>query len=1086
LKEKEERDFTSSHTRVTEAITQVKILKMDSFKPVIVDSKISSEDAKSKGKIECKKCRQVFSNMSYFRIHQKSKTPCYTRNEFDGRYHCDDCNSKFTKSVNLATHRKNFHPLKARLDEQEKKSHFIGGSVLFSPILGSEKREKKYGKICYPCQENVTTRKSKGKKRKSINKDKKTCGKKMRLFSESEMETSEESDSERSVNEKSGGENHCSHISYSKEEARRHRMKHKIENIHKEKDGLFGFKLTKSAHDRLIQNFTYLLPPNMTCLKSATTLLTLMLGRFLDAKLKELKCMKIAVCLTTSFVQLSGVHPEEENQCLEDNLIKKRIVVDTRAPTISNISLSSTIDKIVEDTFQFIEENVDKMTESGSGWVIEEISYLTVDLIEVPPLSGRCQLHPVVYDKKKGLSSCDHKNETILGFEDKLAGDESDERLKCCFHLALARHFVGVKGEKNPSLLKDFIKQNFLKSGVKNFPIQIKDIPFFEEAHKDTLGMSINVVYQDEENMIYPLLASSQIEKVGSKKLICLLLTYATNEEDKPEGHYSYLENPEKKLALRRRDSGGTHTDVTYICFNCFNRCYRKETYEKHVAWCHLRDGQIMEMPKPGEKIKFDKQSATFKLGFIICFDFESLQKTPSNGECSCSEEVKNETNRNISREELEDEALRSVLNSDGSTRKSPQKAKVCQHKTKIIAEHEPFAYSLLVTDRAGLVYKKKTYAGKNAALHFLRQLLALEEELSELLELECATPMIYSPNTEELFNQGKLSCHICHKIFEDIREIVRDHDHITGEFIGHAHSICNLHRKEAHKIPVFCHNFSGYDSHFLMQAVSQLKEEIEISAIPLNTQKFKVLYINNLVLLDSAAFLGASLSSLVDTLCVSDHDFNIIRQWNKLRIEATSEDKEEFLPICPKKLKKVQQKGIYPYSFATSIDKLKNQRTLPDKKEFFNILSNSNISDEEYLQAQEVYKMFNCSNMMDYTILYLETDTYLLSEVVNQLRDSIYDQYGLDLAHYISLPQLTKDLFLKSSGVEMELISDCDMINLIQSNIRGGLSFVNWRLAENPQETREKDTTKEDKESSSQQEQSILYLDANNLYGWR
>jgi len=1051
----------------------------------------NDKDSEQKKKIICKKCCQVFSNISYFRIHQNSKTPCYKKSEFDGRYYCDDCDSKFTKSVNLAKHRKNFHPLKAELDEQEKKLFFTAGALLSSSSPSADDASARNGRVVYPCQENNRLkRKNKSRKKKS--------GKRQKITNESESEYSS-SGNESEDSKYSGGSSHstshCTHISHTKEEARRHRMKHIIENLHKEKDskGLFGFRLTKSAHDRLIQNFTYLLPPNMSCLKSATTLLSSALNQFLHAKLRELKCMKIGVCLTSSFVQLSGIHPEEDGECLQADMIKKRIVVDTRAPTINNVILSSTISKNVEDIFRFIEENVDKMTECGSGWVIEELSYLTVDLVEVPPLSGSCQLHPVTYDKKRGLSSSTPKSssgecerEVILGCEEKSLSfydGENDPRLKCCFHLALARHFVGVKGEKNPQLLKNFIIKNFRKDVVKGFPIQVKDIPQFEQQHKDILPMSINIVYQDEEKMIYPLLSSSQVEKAGSPRLICLLLTYADNEHGELEGHYSYLENPEKKLALRRRDSGGTHTDSTYICFNCFNRCYRRETYEKHIEWCHLRDGQIMEMPMPGEKIKFDKKSATFKLGFIICFDFESLQKSSNKKDCSCSEEMKSETE--ISREELEDEALRSIMNSDGSARKTPLKAKVCHHKTKIIAEHEPFAYSLVVTDRAGLVYKKKTYAGKNAALHFLRQLLCLEEELLELLELECATPMIHSPNTETLFNQGKLACHICKKVFEDISEIVRDHDHITGEFIGHAHSICNLHRREAHKIPVFCHNFSGYDSHFLMQAVSQLKEEIEISAIPLNTQKFKVLYINNLILLDSTAFLGASLSSLVDTLCASNHAFNILQQWNKLRVKSPN-DNDGFLPICPKKLKKVQQKGIYPYSFATSIEKLTNQKSLPNKEEFFNILTNSNISDSEYSEAQETYELFECSNMMEYTILYLETDTYLLSEVVNQLRDSIYDQYGLDLAHYISLPQLTKDLFLKSSGIEMELISDCDMINLIQSNIRGGLSFVNWRLAENLQKEKSSVGDREEIDSSTCGDQSILYLDANNLYGWR
>merc|ERR1711954_289289 len=51
----------------------------------------------------------------------------------------------------------------------------------------------------------------------------------------------------------------------------------------------------------------------------------------------------------------------------------------------------------------------------------------------------------------------------------------------------------------------------------------------------------------------------------------------------------------------------------------------------------------------------------------------------------------------------------------------------------------------------------------------------------------------------------------------------VRDHDHWTGEFRGAAHSGCNIALRKIKKIPVFFHNLSGYDGHFIFESIPKL-----------------------------------------------------------------------------------------------------------------------------------------------------------------------------------------------------------------------------------------------------------------------
>ena len=59
----------------------------------------------------------------------------------------------------------------------------------------------------------------------------------------------------------------------------------------------------------------------------------------------------------------------------------------------------------------------------------------------------------------------------------------------------------------------------------------------------------------------------------------------------------------------------------------------------------------------------------------------------------------------------------------------------------------------------------------------------------------------------------------------KNYRDAVKDHCHMTGEFTGAAHSECNNKlriKPETMTIPVVFHNLRGYDTHHLMQAMSQ------------------------------------------------------------------------------------------------------------------------------------------------------------------------------------------------------------------------------------------------------------------------
>ena len=171
-------------------------------------------------------------------------------------------------------------------------------------------------------------------------------------------------------------------------------------------------------------------------------------------------------------------------------------------------------------------------------------------------------------------------------------------------------------------------------------------------------------------------------------------------------------------------------------------------------------------------------------------------------------------------------------------------------------------------------------------------------------------------------------------------------------------------------------------------------------------------------------------------------------------------------------------RKGFYPYEFIDSNEKL-NYNGLPPKENFYSKLSQTNISDDDYKHAQNVYNKLNCKSFLDYHLTYLKCDVLLLADVFENFRQTCLEYYKLDPANYVSAPGLAWDAMLLKTNIKLELIHDIKVLDIMERMKRGGLCFVgskrhvvaNNKYIENYDEKKESNY--------------IIYLDANNLYGW-
>lgn len=165
------------------------------------------------------------------------------------------------------------------------------------------------------------------------------------------------------------------------------------------------------------------------------------------------------------------------------------------------------------------------------------------------------------------------------------------------------------------------------------------------------------------------------------------------------------------------------------------------------------------------------------------------------------------------------------------------------------------------------------------------------------------------SDNEEEMFKAAEVY-HICGQQYTDKDIRVRDHCHVTGKYRGSVHQACNLKLRlnpNNVKIPKIFHNLRGYDAHFMMQEIGKIEKEknLSINCILNNMERYMAFMLGqHLVFNDSFQFMASSLDTLAANL-PSD------------KFKYTSQVFQD------EKLTLMQKKGVYPFNFMDSVEKL-------------------------------------------------------------------------------------------------------------------------------------------------------------------
>nr|DAC81368.1 TPA_asm: PolB [Orchesella springtail adintovirus] len=749
-----------------------------------------------------------------------------------------------------------------------------------------------------------------------------------------------------------------------------------------------------------------------------------------------------------------GLHPQMYQET-EDGVRHAFPYFNTKAEQTENP------ERIMEEYWKALHtfnKKIDDYVELGSGWILERINKLRINVYQIGALLGGGVHFPLPYVlSQKYYCLLNPRGEDNLCFKRAIIASE----------YVCGKHIPQSIRNRKRTLESNAFHQKYMNNNPINFdgltfPMTISQIKKFETQNPrfglnilcfDTTKNDINPctrlfdsdeqeAYDDEEGEEDDNFDPTNLPAVERQKYIHQVIRdntfpIAICKEQKEytidlllvvngtKAHYCLITN---LLGLLRLPHDKAH--LKHICRYCLNG-FSDLGYPLHVDNCAALGLQAVQYPEPGSELYFKNFSHTIPVPFIIYADFESLL-------------IK------------------------------------IQDPTKL-HKHRASGYGYAFIDNVEDTIDVEVYIAEsendNIAERMLAQLLALTDELlGKIREYEneaYAMAEISFTNIRKPSPNEK--CGFCGKVIFG-ETPVRHHQHYPPyTWLFYSHNSCNLNAKVRKEIVVFVHNLKGYDSHFLIKALQNQSLVQNIDVIGVSPNKFNYIKVNNkLVFKDSLNFFHASLDSIAKSL--DEKDFVYTKRFFARFLIERFKNKTTTFPDLLEMMTLLQRKNVYPYSYF-DCDAKYNETKLPPRKEFYNDLTEKPVSDADYKHAHRVMDLLQIKDLREYTKIYLLCDVCILADCFQTFRNMFLKNFGLEPAAYFSLPQLTWDLALKKSGVRLELITDPTMHVWMEDATRGGLCTSGdiRAAAANNKYMPDYDASKPST--------FISYLDKNNLY---
>lgn len=371
------------------------------------------------------------------------------------------------------------------------------------------------------------------------------------------------------------------------------------------------------------------------------------------------------------------------------------------------------------------------------------------------------------------------------------------------------------------------------------------------------------------------------------------------------------------------------------------------------------------------------------------------------------------------------------------------------------------YAYKIICNFDEKLNSELILYRGENACKKFIDAVCKEQKKIEKIIRKrrEKYEDHNLSKDEETEFRKAK-NCYLCDCKIKGENKI-REHCHLTGKYRGASCNDCNLKNinKNENKLICMSHNLN-YDGAFILADAQDFTDNIDI--ISTTEEKFMCFEFCKLVFKDTFKFLTMSLESLVE-----------IQDKNNLKFtKAFYDDKFEI----------AMRKGVYPYEWVDNMKKFEC-KGLPNYENFYSSLRNGNVDQNDYEYAKKSYELLKCKNFGDYHDHYLRLDVLLLCDVFENFRKKCKEDLKVDPCNYVSIASVAYDAFLlnmKKNNKDVKTVENNDVKEFYERHKLGAICQVMGKKhvkANNKYMGSEYDAKKESN--------FILYIDANNLYGW-
>lgn len=330
-----------------------------------------------------------------------------------------------------------------------------------------------------------------------------------------------------------------------------------------------------------------------------------------------------------------------------------------------------------------------------------------------------------------------------------------------------------------------------------------------------------------------------------------------------------------------------------------------------------------------------------------------------------------------------------------------------------------PFSFCFYIKCFDDKIFSKEpiTYIKTSSSENIYQTFIDMVEIEIKSIYQQFQTPPVHIITSSEHASYIKeRKCWLCNEEYSVQNNKTQNYCYYTGKYNGSSHISCDLKYSKLKTIPILFNNLNKQSIHSFIKT---LKDGIK--CIPTNDDNFT----------------GFTKNVLVDDNIYQPIRFLDFHNFIEEPLDVLVKDKLSELKIT---------RSFYSHDHVLS---LYSNNDYKEYLAYLNIRKGHGdlshiVHHEQYNTSCSTWGDLKMTEIKHYYQVYNKFQVLLLVDVFEKFRSDTMKTYGLDSAWYFTLSGLSWDACLKITKVELELLSDKQMILMFEKSIRDHMSFKN------------------------------------------